>query len=363
MGNPLGENMVNNILKNVLTPPPLPSNLDLKEREDKIGKYLKHNAGKFVFAEFSESYLEKAKAKDILLGVPVPLRKEDMEVFAGGSGLSASYLAENMAWVMGSDPHFEHNKAYVAFFKKLYNSKLWEGMVKKGRDMAEKEEYEGACIQFRAALCIQPDYLHAMYSYAKVCRVMYMEGKDPQYIARFKAEAMDFFELLTLVHPKFAEGYYYLGYAYLNLGLYKKAELTWLGHQKVSRNAKDLKEIKERLAQIKEPLEIEEGYTAILSGKYKVGIEKLEPYLTSRFNTWWPLHYYLGVAYVRTGKKEAGLQRLIESLKLNPSHLETMEELLKIYKADGDKEKAEKYKKKIEIVKGNLSKQKKEEDF
>ena len=28
-----------------------------------------------------------------------------------------------------------------------------------------------------------------------------------------------------------------------------------------------------------------------------------EPFSSSRFNDWWPLHYYLGVAYEMTGRR------------------------------------------------------------
>ena len=33
------------------------------------------------------------------------------------------------------------------------------------------------------------------------------------------------------------------------------------------------------------------------------GIKLLEPFLSSRFNDWWPLYYYLGIGYEMTGKR------------------------------------------------------------
>ncbi len=45
---------------------------------------------------------------------------------------------------------------------------------------------------------------------------MYLASQNEEYVGRFKAEALEWFEILTEVHPKFAQGYYYLGYAYLN---------------------------------------------------------------------------------------------------------------------------------------------------
>ena len=75
---------------------------------------------------------------------------------------------------------------------------------------------------------------------------MYLNSRNEEYVGRFKAEALDYFELTTETHPRFAQGYYYLGYAYLNMGLYVKADLTWSEFLRFSRNGKDKKEIRTR---------------------------------------------------------------------------------------------------------------------
>lgn len=111
---------------------------DIQLREDRIGKYFKKYLNKFVFVEFSEDFMKKSKAGDLMRGVPIPLRKKEIKEFAGGEGIDMLVLAENMAWVMGCDPHFKYTKDYVAILKKLYNYKLYEGMMKEGRDAAER---------------------------------------------------------------------------------------------------------------------------------------------------------------------------------------------------------------------------------
>ena len=161
-------------------------------------------------------------------------------------------------------------------------------------------------------------------------------GDDKEYVGRFKAESLEYFEMITLFHPKFAQAYYYLGYAYLNMGLYKKAELTWEFFNKISRNSKDIKEIRSRIEQIREPVKIEEGCNAVLAGRFAEGINILEPFLRTKFNDWWPLYYYLGVAYERTGKRDVAVDLFKNALKLNPSHIETMLELADIYRGNGN---------------------------
>jgi len=340
------------------TPPP--EQYDIKQRPDRIGKYFKKYMAKFIFVEFSKEFLKGTKVEEIMSGVPVPLRKRDVKEFAGGKGLMPNHLAENMAWVMGSDPQFKYNDAYVKYMLKMFNNKIVEQMLKMGRDAAEIEDYDNACIHFRACLCVNPTYMHAMYSYAKVCRNMYEKSSNKEYVGRFKAESMSYFELLTELYPRFAQAYYYLGYAYLNIGLYSKANAAWKLFLRQSKTSKDIKEIRNRIEQIKDPMRIEEGYTEILAGRYENGIEILEPFLERKYKDWWPLHYYLGVAYGKTNRIGEAVGRFKNVLALNGSHLETMEELLSIYKSQEDKENITKYENKIKLIRADLAREQKD---
>ncbi len=323
---------------------------DIQLREDRIGKYFKKYLNKFVFAEFSEEFMAKSKIGHLMKGVPIPLRKKEVKDFAGGEGIDFLVLAENMAWVMGCDPHFKHTKDYVAILTKLYNRKLEEGILKKGRDAAEIGEMDYACIMFRATLCINKEYLHGMYSYARACRAMYLASRNEEYVGRFKAEALDWFELVTEAHPRFANGYYYLGYAYLNLGLYAKASLAWQNFLRFSRHAKDKKEIRTRIQQIEEPVQIEAGCNHILAGRIDEGMPILEHFATTKFEDWWPLHYYLGVGYEQMGQREDAILSFKRALQLNGSHLESMKELLKMYEEDDDRANIKKYAEKIKMI-------------
>ena len=272
-----------------------PEELDLKLREDRIGRYFQKYLNKFIFAEFSEEFLAGFKAAAIMRGVPVPLRKEDIKEFDGGNGLSMLHIAENMAWVMGCDPHFKYTQNYADCLMDLFGGKITEGLLKEGRDAAEMEDYDNACIHFRACLCLQPDYMHGMYSYARACSKMYAQSNNKEFVGRMKAEALDFYEMTTILHPRHANSYYFLGYAYMNMGYYIKAKLAWGDFMRMSNNNKDRKEIRQRLEQIEKAVEVEEGYNDILAGRNEDGLKKLEPFLKDDYASWWPLHYYIGI--------------------------------------------------------------------
>ena len=302
-----------------------------------------------MFDGLSEGYLKKAGAADIMTGVPVPLRKDDMMGFAGG-GFSLIDLAENMVWVMGADTGFKYNRDYALFLKRMFGEKIFDAIIKKGGEAAEKEDLDKACIFFRAALLFYPDDMQGIYGYARVCREMYLKSDDPEYTGRFKAESTTFFEKLAERYPEFAPAYYYLGYAYLNAGLYLKSELAWKEFLKRGGSEKESGEIRERLNQIASPVRIEQGYNMALSGRFRQGIEILEPFLESQFKTWWPLYYYLGLCYKGLGMKEEALDSFKNVLSLNASHIATMEELAGIYEDISDHENAEKYSKKIALI-------------
>lgn len=325
---------------------------DFTLRTDRVGKYLEKLGAEFVFDEFQSGYLKREKLTDIMQGVPIPLRHQDVVDFHGSEGLSVSRIVENMARVMGINPQFQYVSAYKSYIGRYYSEKLADALVKEGRDEAEGARYEAAAVHFRGALVLSPDNMHAIYSYARVCRELYLaeEGGDPGYIGQFKAESMEYFELCTELYPTFAEAWYFLGYAYLNLGLYLKTTLAWKEFLRYSKNSKDKKEIRQRLEQLTDPVKIEAGCNHILAGRWGEGIDGLLPYRGTQYEDWWPLHYYLGTGYARIGEEEDAIDCFKRTLTLAPSQCQSMEELSALYEKRGETALAEKYRKKLAIV-------------
>ena len=95
-------------------------------------------------------------------------------------------------------------------------------------------------------------------------------------------------------------------------------------------------------------------YNDVMAGRYEEGLARLEPFLKSRFDSWWPLHYYLGIAYEMTGRRGAAVASFKRVLTMNASHLETMEELAAIYRQEGDRENRRKYEQKIELIRKHM---------
>ena len=188
--------------------------MEMKRIQDRIGEYLISHVDDFLFDELSDNYLEKAGIADILSGVPVPIRKTAL------SNLSTLVIAQNMAFIVGCDLNFKYRDNYVAYILRTFTKDFARPLIGDGVEAAAKNDFDHACICFRAALLIDPDNVDALYCYGRACKDSYENGEGEEYIGRYKAESLEAFEKLTLKKPDFDMGFYFLGYGYLNLGLY-----------------------------------------------------------------------------------------------------------------------------------------------
>jgi tetratricopeptide (TPR) repeat protein len=161
-------------------------------------------------------------------------------------------------------------------------------------------------------------------------------------------------------------GYYFLGYAYLNMGLYLKARLTWQDFLRLSAGSETeihemddqllaslREEISERVEELEEPVQIELGCNSIMGGDFVGGKDTLMKFAEGRYSQWWPLWYYLGVAEASLGNADEAIADFKKVLTLSPSNTDAMDELVHLYEATGDKENAAKYRNKIGIVNSN----------
>ena len=303
-----------------------------------------------LFDELSDNYLKNAGVYDILHAVPVPVNPgEDGE-------LSTLSIILNMAKVIGGDASYPYTSQYMEYINHITNSDPTPILISEGAKEADRDNFEVACMYFRAALMFDKASRDALYLYGRACKSAYeREDLDEDYVGNFKAESLEAFELLTMLHKDFDMGYFFLGYAYVNLGLYTKAKLTWDEFMKLHQDNDDFRtEIEERLESLTQPMIIEQGCNIIMSGDFQGGKEILEPFMEGRYEQWWPLWYHLGIAEEALGNTENAIARYKKALTFTPSNIEIMQNLVALYEAVGDLDNQEKYRKKIEIVSNNI---------
>ena len=340
----------------------------MKMAGNRVKPYFKELIEEYVFDELSDDFLNRMNAGDLLSGVPLPIRADTAAQIYGGKGqLSMLDLTRACGIIIGADPDFPYTDAYKQFLQRTFREHTEEVLVNEAHAHFRNGKLKAAACLAAGALLFNENARDALYSYALFCREIYQtanereEALSPEelerFIGSFKAETMECLETLTLRFPEFAFPYYYLGFAYLNMGLYTKAYLTWSDFlAKIKRNPladevqEECKEIEERMASLAGPMEIEEGTAAIASGRYHEGIEILSRYRDGVLSSWWPMHYYLGIAYACTGQAQEAVDAFKRALALSPSNLEVMDELISVYRALGDRENELKYTAKMEVV-------------
>ena len=340
-----------------------------ESNKDRISEYLSPRVKDMTFAELSRDWLDRTGAAEILGGVAVPVNTDAGEI-------DVRDIVLDMARVIGGDPLFVYAGSYADFIRHAAGDEAAAMLISEGAKSADRGDFEDACMLLRAALRLEPRSREALYLYARACKEIsdmdaaaFGEGEGGgERIGMFKAESMETFELLTMIHPEFAMGYYFLGYAYLNMGLYLKAQLTWQDFMKYSSGAENethemdddmlaslREEISGRLEELTDPVEIERGCNLVMSGDFQGGRTVLDAYRESSYSGWWPLWYYLGTAESALGHSSDAAECFRRVLSLSPSNTEAMEELAAIYAMSGDEENASKYRKKIEIIRNGLN--------
>lgn len=344
-----------------------------KNNRDRVREYFIPYLDEYIFDQLTDDYLTKVEMTDILKDVPVPFKKTEL------GNLTGINMARSMAFVLGCDPGFLHGEKYLKFINRAFGDDFIKPLIGEGLELAEKGEYKRAAVLFRAALKIKPDDSDALYCYARSCKDCYEEGDGEEYVGNFKAESLEAFEKLTMISPEFEMGYYYLAYAYMNLGLYTKAKLTFENFLKLtddehfaiafSRIPKDSlatedemrsewKALREDViswvGKLEEPVKIEAAYNEVLAGRYAQGIAMLEPYEDrEEYNKWWPLYFYLGISYEQLADWEKASLAYKRILELSPSNTDAMEGLVRVGTMLDDREMVSKYSEKIKVVQRN----------
>lgn len=356
-----------------------------KRKKDRLKAFLTPMLSRFVFMSLQPSLTEKWGISKEMAEVKFPFEAEDIKALELG-GLSAVKLAENIAFLLGCDPQFNFARIYETFLHKIFGENLIKGLEARALKSVEKEDPLEAIAFLRCANKLESLSLSTTYNYGLLCRNIYEkpemlskynldnikakikrdeEAFETVIIGFFKAEAMETFEDISVKWPDFYMAHYFLGYDYLNMGLYNKSNLSFKKFMELSEqknegenSATDSKELSKYRFEIGElieylidPCKIEDGCNEVIRGRFKEGLKILELYEENEiYSKWWPMYFYLGTTRKELGLWEAAVATLKRVLKLNPVHKESMELLVDLYYTKGDQENLIKYRKKLELL-------------
>lgn len=320
----------------------------IKTSSNRLKKHLIKELDKFVFLHIAKDLLEKEELRELMEDIPLPLEKKKIEKH---EDIKGEDIMQNLVFVLGIDRQFPYKKQYMTFLLAVYRDKIVMALLDLALVYLSNKQWIEACAAYRAVLLFKPKDMNGLYGYARACREVYLEeDEDEEKIGDFKAESFETFEELTILYPEFADAYFYLGYGYLNMGLYVKTQKTFERFLQLAEDADAIEEVKQRLSQIETPVKLELACNDVISGRLAEGKAKLEEYEQGKYIEWWPLHYYLGIANAGLENTEEAIANFKQVLLLSPSNVDAMTQLVILYRKLGDREKEKKYAKKIDIV-------------
>lgn len=309
--------------------------------KDNVQSYLLKNEESFIMKTLTADIAQKNKMPDTLTGLKIPLKHSNMDDFNKGT-LNVGYIAENIIMLMGIAPKkYKKGDKYFTFIEKIFSYKGYKNIIKKGRYNAKYGRFADALICYRAGVLFAPDDIDGLYGLARTLREIGKHKEDKADEKNkgefalygeinsddFYVESKNYFEVLTKIYPKYPQAYYFLGYLYKDEGRFNKAIDVWQSFVKVTKVSKDRREIKKRIEQIKDSANIEKGIELVINKKYEEGVKILNEYVDTKFNSYWPLNYYIGIGYKFLGEKTNAIKFLKKAYALN-NNIENIKKII-----------------------------------
>ena len=96
------------------------------EKKDRISPYLRKYLDSFVFDCLNPAVFQRKPELAFMKDIPIPFRRENLELVLKGKELDFRQLGENMIWVLGCDPEFPYAEGYCSWLRHHYGTRAGE---------------------------------------------------------------------------------------------------------------------------------------------------------------------------------------------------------------------------------------------
>ncbi|WP_352417818.1 tetratricopeptide repeat protein [Proteiniborus sp.] len=264
--------------------------------------------------------------------VPLPLIVDELisEIKEGTAKdeVKVSSIINGMIYLIGADPNFKFFEQYKEILYN-YDEKVEEYILYIGLKKINENSFEDGLVWLRALYNLNSKNIMGKYNYAlaleeKARRLL--SNNDNKKIAMFLNSSTNIFEEIINENPNFDLAYYKLGYHYKNSQQYIKGSLMWKKYLQLGKDNEMLDEIRENLEAIQDDIIYEEGYSKILSGNPRAGLEKLLP-LKEKYVDWWNLFFMIGLGYRQIGMYKEAIAEFETVLDFVPDQVDALNEL------------------------------------
>ncbi len=299
---------------------------------DKLKDYFLKYRNKVSFIELKKDAEINVNGYIVTGGLPLPIPMDDLidNVKEAADRMKFNDMVDGMIYTIGIDESFPYADKYKEILK-AFSKEIESVIINTGNECVQKGELDKGMIYFRAAYALNKNNLYAIYNYSialeeKAKRLYDEDNKDLGTI--FLTEAM---EKMEEVRDKDEEGifpnaHYKLGYYYKAYNKNIKAKESWEKFLETGAVPEVGDEVRNMLEAIENDVIYEEGCELILNGEPRKGLEKLLP-LTEKYEKWWNLDFMTGVALRQIGDFKNAMSFFRRVLEVNPSQVDTLNEM------------------------------------
>lgn len=267
-------------------------------------------------------------------GTPLPILVDDLvgEVKDDNEEIKFVNMINGMIYTIGIDSDFPHAEEYKKILK-AYAEDIENYMIYSAMEKMKENKVDEAMIHLRAVYALNENNVPAIYNYSialeERAKIAY-EKNDKKLGTDFLREAMVKMEEVRDKddenNREFPLAYYKLGFYYKAFHKFIDAKDSWEKFIELTENSEEIDEVREVLQSIEDDVQYEEGYSLVLEGRPKEGVEKLLP-LTKKFKNWWNLDFVIGVGFRQLGEFDKAISYFKKVLDVNPAQVDTLNEM------------------------------------
>ncbi len=241
-------------------------------------------------------------------------------------GITVKNIVDGIIYIIGIDKKFENINEYIEILN-LFESNIEAYIIHSVNNFSESE-IDSAVIYGKSLINICENEKNC-FVYANTLEkkgVKYLEdGLKKQYTI-FLNEAEKYFERCLDFNDTFSLAYYKLGFYYKSKQQYIKAGLYWEKSIEYDDDENRIEEIRNELKELQMFINYEKGYNYVLNGEVQEGLDILLPIAEKR-SGWWNLLFFIGLAYRLMKEYEIAEKYFENVIKINPSQLDSINEL------------------------------------
>lgn len=264
--------------------------------------------------------------------IPLPIMIEDLvdEVKGETEELKFTNMINGMIYTIGIDSEFPHTEEYMRILYAFSND-IENYIINSSMQKIKDGKVDESMIYLRAAYAMNQNNLTTIYNYAIALEEKAQNAyklEDNKLGTEFLKEAMLKMEELKEkdIEDKYPMSNYKLGFYYRAFRKFIKAKEVWIEFMGKAIDEEAKEDVREALESIENDVVYEEGYSLILDGNPKEGLEKLLP-LTEKYEKWWNLDFLVGVGLRQLGMFDSAIDYFKKVLEVNPAQIDTLNEM------------------------------------